>query len=358
MYAGYTDDDAGDAGALAAALQTHNASVAGANQAARFDCETHSNQKTLSDQVDDAARAALWGRSSAATRAHLALVAAPGASAHLQAPPSEALGTAVPHSLMQIGIKRRLRVQLMDEEAFCPACGEVMDVHCDHALTCACQGDRTRRHNKLRNGTFFAAQAAGFSGAELERPGLLPPRAPGEGPNAEEPDGDGLDNDGRRPADVYVPRWRGGLSAALDFGVTSGRRADLIARSAADPAAALDRYEEHKRQHQGTAQACRDADLSFIPMVVEAHGGSWGGEARRAFAVLAKRAADACGEEAASTADRMAQRLSISLHRENARAILQRLRRLRRPRPGATPARLAAAAAAAAVEAAAAAAVA
>eukprot|EP00959_Pyramimonas_sp_CCMP1952_P426477 8932574-Pyramimonas_sp.AAC.1 len=63
------------------------------------------------------------------------------------------------------------------------------------------QGDRTRRHNKLRNGAFFDAQAAGFSGAELERPGLLPPRAPGEGPSAEELHGDGLDNDGRRPAD-------------------------------------------------------------------------------------------------------------------------------------------------------------
>ena len=325
---------------MPAALQAHNASVPEADRAPRFDREAHSNQKALSDKVDDAARAALWARSSPATRAHLALVAAPGASAHLQAPPSEALGTAVSHSLMQIGIKRRIRVQLMDEEAFCPACGEVMDVYCDHALTCACQGDRTRRHNKLRNCTFFDAQAAGFSGAELERPGLLPPRSPGEGPSAEEPNGDCLDNNGRRPADVYVPRWRGGLPAAMDFAVTSGMRADLIVHSVADPGAALDRYEEYKRQHQGTAQACRDADLAFIPMIVEAHGGSWGGEARRAFAVLAKRVADARGEEAAGVADRMAQRRSISLHGETARAILQRLQQ---PRPGATASRLAAA---------------
>eukprot|EP00959_Pyramimonas_sp_CCMP1952_P346236 7251695-Pyramimonas_sp.AAC.1 len=64
MRAGHADDDAGDAGALTTALQAHNASAAEAGRAARFDAETHSNQKALSDKVDDASRAALWNRSS------------------------------------------------------------------------------------------------------------------------------------------------------------------------------------------------------------------------------------------------------------------------------------------------------
>ena len=154
---------------------------------------------------------------------------------------------------------------------------------------------------------------------------------------------------GRRSAGVFVPRWRSGAPAAWDFAVTSGLRADLLATSAAEGGgdAAATRYEEQKRLHLDTARCCSEAGLTFIPMVCEAHGGGWGREARRAFAVLAKRAADATGDDAALAADQLAQRLSISLHRENARAVLRRLQ----PRAGATAGRLAAATAAATADA-------
>ena len=66
-------------------------------------------------------------------------------------------------------------------------------------------------------------------------------------------------------------------------------------------------------------------------MVMEAHGGGWGKEARRALAVLAKRAADAA--EPALVAAEHAQRLSLLLHKENARAVLRRLQA-----PGRAPA--------------------
>ena len=111
----------------------------------------HGDQRLLSGKVDDAVRDDLWQRASPATKAHLNLVAAPGAGAYLQAPPCRALGTDFPHSLMQVALQRRLRHQLLEEEAFCPACGEVMDVFADHALTCSCRGDRTKRHNCIRN---------------------------------------------------------------------------------------------------------------------------------------------------------------------------------------------------------------
>eukprot|EP00959_Pyramimonas_sp_CCMP1952_P173953 3634938-Pyramimonas_sp.AAC.1 len=62
-----------------------------------------------------------------------------------------------------------------------------MDVWLDHAIACYCHGDRTKRHNALRNQGFFDAQAAGFARAELERPGL-PPRAANEGPPGGEQD--------------------------------------------------------------------------------------------------------------------------------------------------------------------------
>ena len=83
-------------------------------------------------------------------------------------------------------------------------------------------------------------------------------------------------------------------------------------------------------------------------MVVEAHGGGWGKEARRALAVLAKRAADATGDDPSQVAAEHAQRLSHLLQKENARAVL---RRLQAP-VGAPAARLAAATAASAADAA------
>ena len=67
--------------------------------------------------------------------------------------------------------------------------------------------------------------------------------------------------------------------------------------------------------------------MTFIPMVAEAHGGGWGPEARRAFAVIAKRVADATGEDAAAVADQYAQRRSVLLQKENSRAVLRRLLR-------------------------------
>ena len=43
----------------------------------------------------------------------------------------------------------------------------------DLALTCACAGDRTRRHNAIRNRVHDAAEERGL-GPEKEKAGLLP----------------------------------------------------------------------------------------------------------------------------------------------------------------------------------------
>ena len=77
-----------------------------------------------------------------------------------------------------------------------------------------------KRHNLIRNEVFYFCAGAGLN-PELERPGLLQPR-PLLGALAE--DGSRGDPHSRRPADVYLPRWRQGVPAALDFAVTSGLR--------------------------------------------------------------------------------------------------------------------------------------
>lgn len=84
----------------------------------------------------------------------------------------------------------------------------VDDTSGDHALTCMCGGDRTKRRHVLRN-TFAAA--AGFL-LELEKPGLLLHEAVG----------------GRRPADVYIPGWGLQGPAAIALAAAFGLRAHTL----------------------------------------------------------------------------------------------------------------------------------
>ena len=115
---------------------------------------------------------------------------------------------------------------------------------------------------------------------------------------------------------------------ALDFAVTSGLRADMVQASAQDPASPTTSYEDFKRNHLHTARLCDEEGLGFTPMVMEAHGGSWGPAAQKVFSELAKSKSIIVGEPQDILLTQLHQNLSIILHRENARAILKRTQRL------------------------------
>ena len=218
-------------------------------------------------------------------------------------------------------IQRWLRVPIHESEFFCPFCDEVVDKHGDHCLTCTCGGDRTKRHNLIRNEVFHFCSSSGLN-PELERPGLLQPR-PLAGSRHE--DGSKRDpTNGRRPADVYLPRWRRGAPAALDFAVTSGLRSDIVSRSAVDGSIATKLYEEYKRSHLNTEASCQEEGILFIPVVCEADGGGWGPSAHKVWSELAKHKALASGEQDSTIVSRLLQSLGLILHRENARSILRR----------------------------------
>ena len=195
-----------------------------------------------------------------------------------------------------------------------------MDRFGDHALVCPCGGDRTKRHNHIRNHTFHFAASSGLN-PELEKPGLLQPR-PLLGSIPE----NGIvppDPGARRPADVYLPRWRRGTPMALDFAVTSGMRD--ISASIRDAASATQRYEDFKRAHLDTEAACSSEGFGFTPMVIEAVGGGWGPAAEKILSELAKENSIRTGEPADRLEMQLYQGLSTILHRENSRAILKRL---------------------------------
>ena len=191
-----------------------------------------------------------------------------------------------------------------------------MDSYGDHALVCPCNGDRTIRHNCIRDIAWEEAKAAGMH-AEREKHGLLPARPEEDGIRPVAGD--------RRPADVWLPQGPERRAAALDFAVTSGLRGDLWRTVPEDPNRVFVQYEEFKKTYKDTAQQCTTVGFTFCPMVLEAHGGAWAPSARRVWDSIARRASSAWNDGQESTSLKLAQRLSCSLHRESARAILRRL---------------------------------
>ena len=130
--------------------------------------------------------------------------------------------------------------------------------------------------------------------------------------------------EGRRPADVYIPRLERGIPTALDFAVTSGLRADSVVASALDGAAAAARYEDTKNAHLDTRRHCEAEGFGFKPMVVEACGGGWAPSANTFLWKLAKTTALATGELPSVVDAQIRQGLALVPRRENARAILRR----------------------------------
>ena len=128
----------------------------------------------------------------------------------------------------------------------------------------------------------------------------------------------------RRPADIYVPRWDLGGSAALDFAVTSGLRTDLLEQTAANGLSCLTAYEQFKNSYLDTASHCASEGIAFVPMVVEAHSGAWGPAAAKVWLRLGKAVSMVSGESTAVEALRALQNVRLILHQETARAILRR----------------------------------
>ncbi len=144
-----------------------------------------------------------------------------------------------------------------------------MDVFGDHALARAGGGDRTKRHNLLRNQVAMLAAKAGLQ-PELEKGGLLPQRPPGE-----LPEGVATAASHRRPADVWLPSWRHGLPAALDLAATSGLSQDNLRAATQTADLPCEKYAQKKRAFDETAKRCEKEGFSVLPLVVESHGGGW-----------------------------------------------------------------------------------
>ena len=101
-------------------------------------------------------------------------------------------------------------------------------------------------------------------------------------------------------------------------------RADRLIRVDCDPATIFGEYEHFKKSYKNTERECQDAGLTFRPLVIEAHGGGWSSEFGKVVGRIATLKAAITGEEAGHVALRIAQRISCTLQRETARAVLAR----------------------------------
>jgi hypothetical protein len=292
------------------------------------------SQRMLSDRLEDRWIADCLGGAPSGDRAsvHWRLCALPGTAGWLDAMPSIELGQAISPALFRVLLRRRLGVPVYAHVDHCPCCQAVNDVWGDHAVACPAGGDRTRRHNRIRNEIAALAEAAGHAPA-VERPHLLPARptilyAPEDGSTP----GRGA-SDQRRPADVYVPAWWCGRPGAIDAAVTSGLTESALPAAARDASAPARLYEMHKRRYAATEAQCGAAGITFVPFVVEAEGGL-GPSALKVLASIADDAGRLIGIDRDSRAAQAKQRISIALQTHNAAAILARAPR---PRVAAAP---------------------
>ena len=319
----HTTDTTSPSPTVAAALADYNATV---HADARLDTLPAEalRQQQLSTALDDhtLSQQRSTDHSDELRRAHLNLTSASGAGQWLHTPPCPAFQKTASPLLYKRMIQRWLRAPIFEAESYCPLCDEVMDVYGDHCLVCPCGGDRTKRHHLLRNETFHICSAAGLN-PELEKPGLLRPR-PDLGGAREDGSSSHDNNDARRPADVYLPRYRRGAPACLDFAATSGLRRSVLATALRDSNAVSRQYEDFKCSYLDTKASCESEGMSFIPMIMEACGGSWGPEAHKVWTEIAKTTAQATGELESTIIARIFQNTGFILHRENARAIMRR----------------------------------
>ena len=213
----------------------------------------------------------------------------------LNTPPLIALGLHLRAGEFVLALKYRLGLPVFGSEGPCPACLRLSDALGDHALCCGSGGERISRHNDLRDAIFDTAVAAGL-GPVKEGRFLLP------------------GND-RRPADVFVRNWAGGLDAAMDVTVVHPLQAATLAGAAETGGHALNFA--YERKMTAAAELCRQQGIAFVPLAAESLGG-WHHRAEKELKKLADALARNTGQPEGETAAHLWGRLGVLLQRGNA----------------------------------------
>ena len=261
-------------------------------------------QRRVSHQVDLFLQSTLFASASQPReKARFGSVSLPHSGDWLNAVPSKVLNLHMRPLEFRVAIKYRLGLPIYSSEGICPAgnCDRNNDIMGDHAIGCAYLGERTFRHNLLRDAIHSAAQAACLNPAREIR-GLLP------GSEA-------------RPADVFLPSWVKGHDAALDVTVISPLQQNLVDRCANDNSLALDTA--HRRKMTARFEDCRSVNVVLVPLAVETFGG-WHPAAAVELKRIASRLARQTNASESVVISHFFQKLAVCLQRTNASLLLSR----------------------------------
>eukprot|EP00731_Ephydatia_muelleri_P011801 Em0006g695a len=129
----------------------------------------------------------------------------------------------------------------------------------------------------------------------------------------------GQESSRNRPTDILVTNWDNGISAAFDVTVASPLNSSTITEAGMYSGAAARAAE--LRKHTQNDSKCAELSWNCISLAVECYG-AWGQEALKAFSQVATRLAIRGNTSKSMALTDLFGRLSHSLIRANARAIL------------------------------------
>ena len=263
-------------------------------------------QKTISYKIDLYNQTALTNHFTGAGEqreiARLASLGLPHAGDWLNVVPSPALGLHMRSMEFVTATKYRLGMNIYSRAGPCPACSNHSDQLGDHSLCCGSRGERSSRHNILRDILYKAAVSAALGPTREER-GLIP----------------GSD---RRPGDIFIPYWTGGKGTALDVTVTNPLQIATVAQASITAGHAL--TVAYNRKMRDAAEVCRRQGITFLPLAAESLGG-WHPVAEEQVRKLAGAISRHTGQELEEAQRHLWQSLSVHLMKGNAALLANRI---------------------------------
>jgi hypothetical protein len=254
------------------------------------------SQKVLSSSIDEFIYRKLVDGSSKLSQRRFQSLDNSNSGKWLLVVPNEHFGTELSSIEFLTAAKFRLGAPLFPEVALCLACDAPMDTRGVHATQCMHGGNRTSRHNAVRDIVYTFASSGRIPVAK-ETKWLVK-------------------DSNRKPADVYLPSFNCGKDVAIDFAVIS---------PFTDEAMKFDDYlpKYAEKKVKKYANDVKLANYDFQPMIADTMG-RWDDDAIKVLTKISSAYAKNNCQDFSQVKNQIFQKLSISIQSSNAKAILQR----------------------------------